>query len=422
MFFKTIRAQLRDYKIREIQDVSLFEAVKIEGEGASTLHDLALMQRRRAMLARKRTNWVFGALMATIFVGFVYYVGAPLLQQINDATRRAYTAELAIHQEALDDLDVNRDMAWGELRSYFEEASASTHGDENVAIRTGSTAYIINERNFTPGSESDLIESIQNAINEVAGISLEPGSTGDAQLKAILQASSERRVRDEALDEYSLEQMIGYLYRRGIWGDSEALGRANFFISQRPILTQKRDAALNSLNEIRAGGFSLVQRRQDFRLFMETCRDGVAENATRSKKVEKTETSEIENVDETVEETDVTEVCAQTYQAIVASEKPEPWSVFAERAPPALLLLFFLATLGPLYRYSLRLTGFHNARADFFEFMSLIGEPGNWPDEKEKLAALISIANVLAADKVEFGKSNTPTDQAIELAKSIRSQ
>jgi hypothetical protein len=98
MAFKTIHAQRRDYQARELQQEALFKAVQAENLGPKSLHDLALIQRRRAHLARKRTNWVFAALLATILVGFIYYVGAPLFQSLNDGARREYTAQVTEHK------------------------------------------------------------------------------------------------------------------------------------------------------------------------------------------------------------------------------------------------------------------------------------------------------------------------------------
>ena len=80
--------------------------------------------------------------------------------------------------------------------------------------------------------------------------------------------------------------------------------------------------------------------------------------------------------------------------------------------PPGILLLFLLATLGGLYRYNMRMAGFHHSRADALEAIVLGMKP-------EDLATAVKLSDAWAADKVEFGKGNTPSDQAVELAKVI---
>lgn len=107
-----------------------------------------------------------------------------------------------------------------------------------------------------------------------------------------------------------------------------------------------------------------------------------------------------------------TEHCTTAYTTLRASEKASLWETFAEHTPKAILILFLLATLGSLYRYNLRLAGFHSSRADLLE-LAFINKIPN-PDH------LATLATALAADKVEFGKTaNTPTDQAIALAQAI---
>ena len=83
--------------------------------------------------------------------------------------------------------------------------------------------------------------------------------------------------------------------------------------------------------------------------------------------------------------------------------------------PPGVLLLFLLATLGGLYRYCLRMAGFYHSRADALELL-------NAGLDKAQQAALSALSADIAADKVEFGKTNSPADQAIELAKAITSK
>ena len=86
--------------------------------------------------------------------------------------------------------------------------------------------------------------------------------------------------------------------------------------------------------------------------------------------------------------------------------------------------MFLLANLGGLYRYNLRLAGFHESRADALQLLAhgrdeiqlrdiLAGTPG----DAVNLATLF-----LAADKVEMGAIRAKLGEAeIELAKAMHS-
>ena len=91
-----------------------------------------------------------------------------------------------------------------------------------------------------------------------------------------------------------------------------------------------------------------------------------------------------------------------------------PIQRLADNAPPAILLLFLLATLSALYRYNIRLAGFHDARADALVLAV--------SDQHVDMRKLGNFVDALAADKVEFGRTNTPADQATEIAKSVISR
>lgn len=108
----------------------------------------------------------------------------------------------------------------------------------------------------------------------------------------------------------------------------------------------------------------------------------------------------------------VTLACAAAWQDKLASEAGNILLTLAQQVPPGILLLFLLATFGGLYRYNLRLAGFHHSRADALELLMIHGEGFD-------VKTLSTIADTLAADKVEFGKANTPADQAVEIAKAF---
>ena len=139
--------------------------------------------------------------------------------------------------------------------------------------------------------------------------------------------------------------------------------------------------------------YFLEQQREEFATFMATCRGP----------------SEASDEDKTDA---VTLACTRAWQDKLAAETESIWQTLARSVPPGILLLFLLATLGGLYRYNMRLAGFHHSRADALELMIV---------NKVKFDAhtLTTISDALAADKVEFGRSKTPADQAVEMFKAV---
>ncbi len=170
--------------------------------------------------------------------------------------------------------------------------------------------------------------------------------------------------------------------------------------ANRAKLVQDHLAASAALAEISTGGFSLSQRRLDFDLFMASCHPKVtaAQDGTPTPAPDKI--------------AEVTKACADAYAAQRLTESKSWWATVAETGPPAILLLFLLATLGGLFRYNLRLAGFHHSRADALELLASY-------EHKDHLDTLTKIADALAADKVEFGKGNTPSDQAVDMFKAF---
>ncbi|MVO14789.1 hypothetical protein [Parasedimentitalea huanghaiensis] len=104
--------------------------------------------------------------------------------------------------------------------------------------------------------------------------------------------------------------------------------------------------------------------------------------------------------------------CLQGWNELLRSNQDGWWQTLAQQMPPGILLLFLLATLGGLYRYNIRLAGFHHSRADALELLS----EGL---TKIDVAAFDQLSTALAADKVEFSKASSPADQAVEMAKAL---
>lgn len=137
----------------------------------------------------------------------------------------------------------------------------------------------------------------------------------------------------------------------------------------------------------RSGEAAPEVRRAAFSAFMEACRAGAAEP----------------------DDAALTTACLNAYSASETEARQDWWQTLAEQVPPGILLLFLLATLAGLYRYNVRLAGFHNGRADALEL--LVAQV-----DKDLLTP---VADALAADKVEFGAAKTPTDHAAEMATAL---
>ena len=145
-------------------------------------------------------------------------------------------------------------------------------------------------------------------------------------------------------------------------------------LPDRDDLERQRNTTRDQANEIRSGVFSLAQRRQDFNEFMEGCRTDSGD----------------------------TKACVDGYNALHQAETATAWQTLADRAPQAIFPLFLRATLGSLYRYNMRMAGFHHSRADMLELLS-IGRKKDARIRSSDLEWLVKFSVVLAADKVEFG-------------------
>ena len=145
--------------------------------------------------------------------------------------------------------------------------------------------------------------------------------------------------------------------------------------------------AQNELDKLASGVATLEERQEAFETFMAGCRAGQEETS----------------------EGAVTTACVEAYRAGEAAELRDWWSVLAEQVPQGILLLFLLATLSGLYRYNIRLAGFHYSRADALELLV----------SNVSIKDLTALADALAADNVKIGAAKTPTDHAAEMATAL---
>ena len=174
-------------------------------------------------------------------------------------------------------------------------------------------------------------------------------------------------------------------------------------IARRSVLDERRSAIEAAKAEAKSTSWIdtiLSQKRETFRRFMEVCRGRLPAPTPAPQKPLKPDA--------------VTLACTQAWKAQKDAEGQNWWQTIARTVPPGVLLLFLLATLGGLYRYNLRLAGFHHSRADA---LGIFSERYDGDD----ITAFTGLANALAADKVEFGKANTPVDHASEIMKAALS-
>lgn len=179
-------------------------------------------------------------------------------------------------------------------------------------------------------------------------------------------------------------------------------------VALRRIIDAQREKFESDLRDLPTGAYFLREQRQTFRDFMADCRGGsaVAEVAS--------------PVDGLLTDPDaVTVACTAAWQARVNAEAGNWWQTLAAQIPPGILLLFLLATLGGLYRYNLRLAGFHASRADLLELLRLRPDLFEGADKDGQALRLVQIADALAADKVEFGKEKAPSEQAVEMFNAV---
>ena len=234
------------------------------------------------------------------------------------------------------------------------------------------------------GDGGEIIRLSDDLSILAAALSLPTGAEGDTALLAFLDGTLPGHIRN-APPVQSLRQSLLDIQ------------------TQRRVLNRVHVETQTERERLDRFPYSLLllgKQREDFASFMAICRgtpdaaipaDGPAEIAADA----------------------MTLACLSGWQDQRQSETESWWQTLAVQVPPGILLLFLLSTLAALYRYNLRLAGFHHSRADALELMAM-------GKTKEDIEQLASIAVVLAADKVIFGKSDDATRQAAELHKAVR--
>jgi len=197
-----------------------------------------------------------------------------------------------------------------------------------------------------------------------------PGAAGDTAMRTAIAALPEEVSDADAVDGPvdTLEDLLG----------------------QRDIAFRQLAEAQRQQADIRVGGLASAETQQAFAEYMATCRAGASDAA-------------------------ITSACVTGFTDVQRVRQETLWETLADRAPPAILLLFLLSTLGGLYRYNARLAGFHQARADALEMLSLARGAAD-------IEALKALSEALGADRVDFGKIAMPSEQALEMTRTLLSR
>ena len=254
----------------------------------------------------------------------------------------------------------------------WEEVRAGTGEGLNPLAEIGGTLFVT-------GRDGTLLRFDNGWSDQVTSLPLESGSIGDSTLLDFLREDLPPGIRSIARVSALTEQTENVIVlRRGLMEVREGTEAQREKLDELPWALQLRR-----------------DRQLLYEDFLKACRTVNA-----------------------VESEELTKICLETWNASQRAEQNNWWQTLAQQVPPGILLLFLLATLGGLYRYNMRLAGFHHSRADLLELL-FVGREAGAPLTKEELETAVALSDSLAADKVAFGKANTPTDQAIEMMKAV---
>jgi hypothetical protein len=179
--------------------------------------------------------------------------------------------------------------------------------------------------------------------------------------------------------------------------------RLNELIASRAVYTGLAEAQRREKDRLDSTAVALLLREEAqiaFADFLDTCRGKAAPAA--------------EGQPAALPDAPLTEHCLTAWTEYRKGSAGVWWQVLVDQVPPGILLLFLLVNLGGLYRYNLRLAGFHESRADALELLArgrdeaqlrdiLAASPG----DASNLATVF-----LAADKVEMGKISAKVGNA----------
>jgi hypothetical protein len=252
---------------------------------------------------------------------------------------------------------------------FFDTGTARLR-DTHVAT-TGDTYDVVQLPNgaFVAVGHRLLARVDDRFSDEMRQLEVLPGVVGDA----VIRNDGLRIVPDLVMQVFAVSQVFR---------------RLDAVLNRRPPVVNALISAEADRDRIRLSGFQAAEDEERLRAFLALCRGDAPPGEG------------------------LTKTCIDAFVAREAALAPTVWQIVTERAPPAVLLIFLLATLGALYRYTIRIAGFYQSRADMLALIAM-----KLP--KTQVGQFALFVDALAADKVEFGKEKLPTDHAIDLARTI---
>jgi hypothetical protein len=258
----------------------------------------------------------------------------------------------------------------------LEALPTGTTQDINGAVKKGEQVYFY-------GNDGTFLKMTDMLAKEAALLPSDFHSESVAEVTEFFEQTLPPHIRDH--------EPIRALHDRLRLVASQRSGYEQIEVETKAELAALRESPLQYLRE---------RDSLDFTSFLNDCRGGAAATA------------------------DITTACLTAWQTEQAGDRRIWWETLVDQVPPGILLLLLLATLGGLYRYNLRLAGFHESRADTLQ---LLAQGRDAAQLRDILAAnpgdAVNLATLfLGADKVEMGTIKAKLGQAeIELAKALNS-
>lgn len=444
-------------------------ALDAEWAGATGQYAGVIRQlRHRGAEATIRSKWIYRGLLVVILVGLAFYLGLPFWERYLDGTQETLENQQAAHQtehlkldHQLASLVAGTDTTQGLLQLLVDTATPLRTGvSENIlgVVVDGDTILIYGNSlklgdsdsarsiitrstdrgaNFSP-VESGVRGFLNRSITDgdtilLYGVGLEGEGgiitrsiDGGASFTPVASGVSEGLIRSvvdgDRILLYGTGGVVVAVDSR--WAEALQAVSATDGSETGPALSGFLDdelpphlQALPSIANIRRSLSNLEARRDVLEILEADTQKQLSRLKDAPALLKREEARETfagflalcRGEDMAAE---LTMACLQGWQAQLAAERDNWWQALAVQVPPGVLLLFLLATLGVLYRYSLRMAGFYHSRADALELLQM-------GIDEQSQKTISALATDIAADKVEFGKGNTPTDQAVELAKAI---
>jgi hypothetical protein len=267
----------------------------------------------------------------------------------------------------------------------------STDGGASFArVDGGVTGYLGNhivagETILLYGEDGTVVRIHGGRAAAARDLNPSPGADGDAALRGFLDALPAHIRTSDAIARLS--------------------GELAQLVARRPVLDGLAADTADEKNRLDRTPLSLLQRERvqmAFADFLRDCR-GKADPPDK----------------------DLTEDCLTAWTSYQSGAAGHWWQTLADQTPPGILLLFLLATLGSLYRYNLRLAGFHDSRADLLVAISMGRDTHALRDflSENKGDVINQLALAFAADKVEMGAIKARLAQAeLEIARAMSAE